>query len=574
MDRINSVEIDLTSYFTGGTNSIMNGIVGGVGYEYTGWEIQTMGNSISELQSKAAQYFSGSFKTIVYGDDLGGYAAIYLNENQGNTGIPTIDGFITGCASSFGIQDTIDQEFTYLLALSIVFYYSQNIPFPSSLGSSPYQLQCTPNSPTSGTNPLYRSDELLYCPTDPMVTWMNIFAPLRSGGTWCNLIGYEVGEISSCPSNPYTNGVQINSLQWEFIRRVSRVESDVIIPGNDFENIWWGIFFIRCDIETRWSGGSIVGNSGTTYSLHPDDYHYLNSLSTSSPGVASSDGIQVATWLDMMNNPTSYTSLTYPIPSKQNGSGRSWITSNYQLTGSIKKPMISMHSVFDSGVGAMALSEYFNRVNLASKLSNFAHIYTTPQDNGPSGTHVSFSKYQVIQAVNTMNYWLSNPTSTGSTIESYYYSSSNWPSGSWFPKTISSSQGSSPFINPLPTQLTPNANLQRYFLPTATQDSTTISNSGISVYYGTYSTSNCNNLIGGFHYCDLIISYNPSTTTDVTIPGIIILSTDSTTILCNPTSVGTSFTNYYWGYSSQNCYQNYAIVSNSATGATYSKYCY
>lgn len=173
--------------------------------------------------------------------------------------------------------------------------------------------------------------------------------------------------------------------QNEFVRLVSGLGLDgYYLPPPNYYSFWLtsGLMtYARAELEQR-AGGNPVQNFGKLYSLSAGEMAYLASL-----------GLDAQPLLDAMN-------ARATIVADENA--RNYVEHYADLTGSITRPVLTMHTQYDAVVPVEMGSAYFDRVNSAGSGEFLAQVYTT------AAGHCNFTPMQLLAAVQAVEAWLEN----------------------------------------------------------------------------------------------------------------------------------------------------------------------
>jgi hypothetical protein len=150
----------------------------------------------------------------------------------------------------------------------------------------------------------------------------------------------------------------------------------------------------RAELERR-AGGAAVGNVGHVYSVTAEERTALAALGLDD---ATIDGL-----LASMNAQT-YT----PDPT-----ARAYLEANYEYTGALTKPVLTLHTTVDGLVLVEHESAYAETVNAAGAEAWLVQTYTNTYPPGTSSGHCTFTPEQLGAAVNGMLTWLTTATAPG-----------------------------------------------------------------------------------------------------------------------------------------------------------------
>ncbi len=171
------------------------------------------------------------------------------------------------------------------------------------------------------------------------------------------------------------------------------------IPAEDFFTEWLltDMFFAteaRAEIERR-AGGSPVGNVDHVYSVTAEDRTALAALGLDDAAV---DGLLAAM------NAMSYT---------PDAAARAYLEANYEYTGAIDKPVLTIHTTVDGLVVVENESAYAETVTAAGASDLLVQTYTDTYPPGTSSGHCTFTPEQLEAAVRGMLGWLFTGTAPG-----------------------------------------------------------------------------------------------------------------------------------------------------------------
>jgi len=171
------------------------------------------------------------------------------------------------------------------------------------------------------------------------------------------------------------------------------------IPAEDFFTDWLftDLFFsteARAEMERR-AGGAAAGNVGHVYSLTAEDRAALASVGLDDAAV---DGLLAA-----MNSQT-YT----PDPA-----ARAFLENNYDYTGALDKPVLTLHTTVDGLVPVESESAYAETVNAAGASDWLVQTYTDTYPPGTSSGHCTFTPEQLGASVEAMLGWIFTGTAPG-----------------------------------------------------------------------------------------------------------------------------------------------------------------
>ncbi|MDH3539045.1 MAG: ScyD/ScyE family protein [Acidimicrobiia bacterium] len=171
------------------------------------------------------------------------------------------------------------------------------------------------------------------------------------------------------------------------------------IPAEDFFTEWLftDMYFAteaRAELERR-AGGAAVGNVGHVYSLSAKDRAVLATLGLDDAAV---DGLLAGM------NATTYT----PDPA-----ARAYLETNYQYTGALTKPVLTLHTTIDGLVLVEHESAYAETVNAAGASDWLMQAYTDTYPPGASSGHCTFEPEQLGASVEAMLGWLLTGTAPG-----------------------------------------------------------------------------------------------------------------------------------------------------------------
>ncbi len=165
--------------------------------------------------------------------------------------------------------------------------------------------------------------------------------------------------------------------------------SPSFFPGWAFPNMYFA-FEARAELERR-AAGPVFQNIGRTYSLTPAEVGYLNGL-----GVESS---AIEGWLASMNG------QRYAAPPY----ARNYLRQNADLTGKIKHPVLSVHTVVDQIIMVSQEYELAQTVQGAGRGDLLFQTYTD------GSGHCAFTDEQYVTAVRAINEWVKTGVSPSET---------------------------------------------------------------------------------------------------------------------------------------------------------------
>lgn len=173
--------------------------------------------------------------------------------------------------------------------------------------------------------------------------------------------------------------------EWEFIRLVMKndsatwwnMEPSLGIPGYAIQG--WKCTAIRSSLEAA-AGGNGSENIGDVYTLTDGEKAYLSTL-----------GVNADELLASMN-------ANANINARR--SARNYLQHYGTPSGNLRRPVITLHGMFDPVGNVAHESAYRAKVEAAGNLDKLVQVYV----NTPG--HVSFSFEQLMAALNAMESWL------------------------------------------------------------------------------------------------------------------------------------------------------------------------
>jgi pimeloyl-ACP methyl ester carboxylesterase len=158
----------------------------------------------------------------------------------------------------------------------------------------------------------------------------------------------------------------------------------------------------RAEVEVR-ANGNPAQNIGRVYSLSEDEITYLEGLGVDAEGL-----------LAEMNSHTT-------IAADPNA--RNYVKNNGDLTGRIRRPVLTMHTKYDVLTPVEVQGVYRDMVESAGSVENLVQVYTEGLQ------HCDFTPQQVLALVQAMEYWLE---------------SGNPPDAGFFPESLGFDNGFTP----------------------------------------------------------------------------------------------------------------------------------
>lgn len=175
--------------------------------------------------------------------------------------------------------------------------------------------------------------------------------------------------------------------QWEFIRLIMKLPVEAWwlrfsdygmgLPGYAWAG-WKGIA-ARSAVENR-CGGPAAQNIGVVYTLTTDEIAYLGTL-----GV---DAGQLLAWMNAHTNIAARTSA------------RVHAENTTRLSGNLRRPLITMHGIYDSVITVSQESIYRALVEAAGAGEMLLQTYVTQPGHNP------FTADQFLATLTAMEYWL------------------------------------------------------------------------------------------------------------------------------------------------------------------------
>ncbi len=193
-------------------------------------------------------------------------------------------------------------------------------------------------------------------------------------------------QVFADPADPSAGLNPANVGLFTFIQMVSG------IPAEDFFSEWLftDMYFAtegQAEAERR-AGGPMAGNVGHVYSVSAEERALLASLGLDEDAV---DGL-LATMNSMKFTP--------------DPAARTYLETNYEYTGSLTKPVLTLHTTVDGLVPVEHESAYAETVNSAGAGGLLVQTYTDSYPPGQSSGHCTFTPEQLAASLNGMLTWL------------------------------------------------------------------------------------------------------------------------------------------------------------------------
>lgn len=173
--------------------------------------------------------------------------------------------------------------------------------------------------------------------------------------------------------------------RWEFIRLVMHIPSPAFW-GTDGLNAtpmfglgFWKATWQRAQAEAG-NGGPVAENLGMQYSLALEEKNYLSAL-----------GVDANPLLAFMNAHTNIAADT---------AARNHVVHWGQLTGKLKRPVLTMHAIYDGLAVVSQESAYADQVTAAAANNFLVQTYVN------TAGHCSFTAEQYLTTLNAMKSWL------------------------------------------------------------------------------------------------------------------------------------------------------------------------
>lgn len=178
-------------------------------------------------------------------------------------------------------------------------------------------------------------------------------------------------------------GDPTNSGRFEFLRLVNRIPLAGFYPGPGSPNwLLTDMFFVTealAELQRR-AGGPVLQNLDHHYRLDPAEIAYLGSLGVDAEGL-----------LALMNARTTIEADT---------SARNYLEHNANYKGTIKHPVLTMHTTVDGFVPTSGEGVYGELVAEAGRSDQLVQVYTS------SVSHCGFTGAQLLAAVQAVDSWI------------------------------------------------------------------------------------------------------------------------------------------------------------------------